>query len=420
MFLDSWSASDLRKIEASLPQGELRKRLEQYISETPLVDFVDETLSRELADADRYDSSSPDAIPLTEVDGYEDAKAVADRLVRDFESLPWEYMVSIPLKNKFGEVLSKEIKEFKLSDSVRLVAPDEHFRKAFPDKKAVEKTKPSSIVSVALRQFEDLASGWGQTATYLQVRVRGFVGYYGATAPVREAIGSMKTFCGLGIALGLLTRSYAYGRRAVRTKCGIHRLLEKKWVMERHHELKTDASAVLEDLRLARRDGNLSDEERRSWLEERLARIGSVFVHRNRAEKIVLASQWLFDSYCGDNELLSFVQTMVAMEILLGDKATSDAVGLGELLSNRCAYLIGKSQRARERILEEFRVIYDVRSQIVHRGKSRLSKREHELFSTFRDMCHQVIEEEVNLVRADIAQELAIRSVLIAKKPTAE
>jgi hypothetical protein len=63
---------------------------------------------------------------------------------------------------------------------------------------------------------------------------------------------------------------------------------------------------------------------------------------------------------------------VVAMEILLGDKAVSDLMGLGELLRNRCAYLIGDSQTQREEILDEFKKIYEVRCQIVHRGKSRL------------------------------------------------
>ena len=122
----------------------------------------------------------------------------------------------------------------------------------------------------------------------------------------------------------------------------------------------------------------------------------------SEAEKIILASQWLFDSYCGNNELLSFVQTTVVLEILLGDKTSSDAVGLQRLLSNRCAYLIGDGQKQREELLEQFEKIYEVRSRIVHRGKSRLTGDERELFSTLQWMCRRVIQEEVDLLQKDV------------------
>jgi hypothetical protein len=57
------------------------------------------------------------------------------------------------------------------------------------------------------------------------------------------------------------------------------------------------------------------------------------------------------------------------MEILLGDKAASDLMGLGELLRNRCAYLISRNHAEREEILQDFKEIYAVRSHIVHAGK---------------------------------------------------
>lgn len=68
-------------------------------------------------------------------------------------------------------------------------------------------------------------------------------------------------------------------------------------------------------------------------------------------KKLRNACCWLFDSYCGENELLSFVQATITLEILLGDKSESDKVGLGSLLKNRCAYLLGKTSKERNIIL---------------------------------------------------------------------
>jgi hypothetical protein len=112
----------------------------------------------------------------------------------------------------------------------------------------------------------------------------------------------------------------------------------------------------------------------------------------------MLAAQWLFDSHCGSDELLRFVQTMIVMEILLGDKAATDIVGLSELMSNRCAYLIAKNHSERNELLKEFRSIYKVRSEIVHAGKTRLNAEERRLFLRLQFLCARTMAEEMQLL----------------------
>lgn len=127
-----------------------------------------------------------------------------------------------------------------------------------------------------------------------------------------------------------------------------------------------------------------------------------VYTNRMLPQKILLACQWLFDSYSGKNELLSFIQTTVVIEILLGDKIYSDQIGLGVLLRNRCAYLIGNTQSEREEVLKDFQSIYQVRSKIVHSGKSRINYCERQLFHKLQWMCLRVIQEEVKLLIGDL------------------
>ena len=113
------------------------------------------------------------------------------------------------------------------------------------------------------------------------------------------------------------------------------------------------------------------------------------------------AAQWLFDSYASRSRLLAFVQATVALEILFGNKAVSDVVGLGELLANRVAYLIGSTRQHREEILVDFRRIYDTRSRIVHRGHNRLTNQEQKDLHTLRWMCSRSIQKELALANAD-------------------
>jgi predicted Fe-S protein YdhL (DUF1289 family) len=88
------------------------------------------------------------------------------------------------------------------------------------------------------------------------------------------------------------------------------------------------------------------------------------------------AGQWQFASSTERNEIFEFVEAVVVLEILFNDKDTAKQVGVEKLIANRCAYLVATSTAERQEILRDFEVIYDARSNIVHRGKARLSKRE--------------------------------------------
>ncbi|MBA2399848.1 MAG: hypothetical protein H0V72_14315 [Bradyrhizobium sp.] len=127
-----------------------------------------------------------------------------------------------------------------------------------------------------------------------------------------------------------------------------------------------------------------------------------VFEGGKKADPIFLAAQWFFDGHSqGPDQLLKFIQTMVVLEILLGDKPSSDQTGLSVLLRNRCAFLIGNSQEDRAELLQWFQKIYEVRSKIVHSGKHWLSASEYELFARLRWICCRVISKEIELLRAD-------------------
>jgi hypothetical protein len=137
---------------------------------------------------------------------------------------------------------------------------------------------------------------------------------------------------------------------------------------------------------------------RSRWINFCLNGIRTVFSSGAKGERLLLAAQWLFDGYGEHDELLKFVQATVTLEVLLGDKKHSDEVGIGALIRNRCAYLIGESQSEREEILRDFSDIYEVRSRIVHRGLRRLSPDDRTLLTKLRTMCMRVIFKDVLLL----------------------
>lgn len=397
MFLERKSSARFFDAEDVLPKtGRIREKLEQYISETPLFDFLWEFLSQELTENQKYDSDVK-ICKLKDLAEYSDLASTSRRLISEFESLPWKYCLSIMLHEELSNVLEHGKKEYALSDRIRLALADDAFFREFPLQSGTDKRDiPISVLS-RLSTFGP--PELYKDAAYLQFSAEGFIGKYVTTNPIHQSICSLKAFCGIAIALRLFKIKYSYHPVPLWLGLIVHRQIQGTWIIQGTHHLEGELARTFANLEIHDLDGVLDTaEKKRVWIEKCLGKMSKIFRNQDQAERIVLAGQWFFDSYCGRNELLSFVQITVALEILLGDKAVSDLMGLGELLRNRCAYLIAKSHEEREKILKDFKEIYEIRSRIVHRGKSKLTLHETGLFVKLQWICRRVIQEEVELM----------------------
>jgi hypothetical protein len=230
------------------------------------------------------------------------------------------------------------------------------------------------------------------------------VGQYGGTSTTLKAERLVRAFCGLGIAVRLFAHRHKFHQGVSKSYFYVHRQEQGgTWKPESRLDVDDTTDRGLLGLEMHTLDGQLATEQSKiEWAAYRLGDIQVAFSSDKKAESIILASQWLFDSHAGRDELLSFIQAMVVLEILLGDKKISDEIGIGELMRNRCAYLIGDSHEERAQLLDTFNKIYRVRSQIVHSGKHRLTLEERSLFSRLRWMCRRVIAKELDLLKADV------------------
>jgi hypothetical protein len=336
---------------------------------------------------------------LTTIEAYRDVAAVAARFVREFVSLPWKYTLTVALPHHIGDFFRRTLTTYALSTSVRIVTPDEQFAAEYPPPPAP--AGPLNFFRMAA--LADLMRGpkneWDQNRTYLQVQVEGFIPMFGRTTPVEDGIGHVKSFFGLGIAHHLFDFERKFGEPPTKEDLWIHRSAGGKWEFENSIDLDRSVSSTLYGLALNEAFAELKpDEQTIAFVKRTLDKIQPAFAACAPSARILLASQWHFESFGGSDEMLSYVQAAVVLEILLGDKAASDAMGLGELLRNRCAYLISRSQAEREQVLRDFRGIYDVRSNIVHAGKKRLNNAEWRLFLRLRWFCQRVIQEETKLL----------------------
>ncbi|MDH3975512.1 MAG: HEPN domain-containing protein [Deltaproteobacteria bacterium] len=395
-FIDRKSTNGFITAEEALPKhGHVKDQLESFIGEWPFYDFLYGFLSKELRDQQAYDSSVTVG-KLTELESYSDIQATSERLVELFDSLPWDYKFTIEFNSCLSPIFTKGINQYKLSDTLSLVKADDQFIAEHPLKSGVEGIG-SGLISAML--YPTSRTEWNKDSVYLQFSTNGFVGKYISTQTNENILSKFKAFCGLSIALRLLIVERSYYPAPPKMNFYIHRNINKKWVVDETIEVDEVISETINDLAFNSCNGSLdNDTKKMAWMVSRLAKLKKVFENEEQSEKIILAGQWFFDSYTGKNELLSFVQTMIALEIILGENKASDGTGLGDLLRNRCAYLIGETHSQREDILEDFKKIYDIRSKIVHRGKSKLTSHERVLFSKLQWICRRVILKETELI----------------------
>lgn len=391
-------------IENIIPTtGKLKNTLIEYIDEFPLLAFFISIISTDLTDRIEY-SSDDKQINLTSIRGYEDVEYTARFLVDIIESLPWKYKISIELPKNVSDIFIKFVKNNRFSENIYTVRPTEKYDVIFPLKSSNEKLNNRIYNLGFLSSIIEEPKKWPTDSIYIQIDVEGFVDLYGTTAPIVRANFILRALCGMAIATRLFEIAHIYNPfGSLKTHLIVHKMDGDRWEIDGNFELESRHSVTFNNIKLDDIDGALDTEAKKvAWAVTCLNDMQTVFSSGQKGTKIILASQWLFDSHSDQDELLSFIQSMVVLEILLGDKATSDEIGLGELLRNRCAYLIGNSHQHRSEVLKDFSDIYRVRSQIVHAGKTRLSVEERQLFYKLRWMCQRVIQEEIKLLKVDL------------------
>ncbi|KQO66603.1 MULTISPECIES: HEPN domain-containing protein [Methylobacterium] len=372
-------------------QDRLPVPLTAMIDERPVSDFAADRIGRLLSNLGTFQDM---AIPLPEqlvsLAPFADPAPIAQRIVGEFASLPWDYVFSLRLPRSIGTVLATLMDAtgpMDIGGGISLVRTSDALQAQFPLPYA-----SSLLMTLGAK------GAWETDAVYLQVPGSGYADRYGTTGTVLRAVETLQTFLGLGIALHLFRYSPSSNSTPFgppRSSYHVHRQVDGAWAYDTSVDMEATVVMGLEGFDCTGLAGNQNYVRFAGTV---LRTMGSCFSHPREAGRILRAGQWLAGSYASRNETLSFVQAMVAMEILLGDKKTSDMVGIGELLSNRCAYLIGESQADREKVLADFRGLYSVRSEIVHSGKTRLSYSEREKFHRLLGICQRSIAAEIDLL----------------------
>jgi hypothetical protein len=120
LFLTPETLLELYDADRILPStGAVRDSLNDYIGETPLLEFVSDALRASLRDA--YDYAADEGpVLLTSLDGYSEPAAVSTKILGDFQSLPWHYCLTVPLSPEFSALFSRHIGELRVGRTLRI------------------------------------------------------------------------------------------------------------------------------------------------------------------------------------------------------------------------------------------------------------------------------------------------------------
>lgn len=397
-FLDHKYFDELNELEQRLQRKtETWRQAEDYISDRPFVDMFFEQLSEWFQKNRKYDLQK-EKVLLNTFSEFTDTTSVAERLIQDFESLPWEYkcFVTLPLFN-LKEALSEQ--QHKLSDALSLIFSDEQHQLSFPAPQFEPPARKIPLFSFNFGKADrESTLNWVDYFPYLEVSVSGFIGIYEETSPLKKVSLLIRSFCGLALALRLFeVRFPSWPSEAY---MAIYEKNEVGWAAKKTRTLSSELVQGLDRLRMHTRFSE--DMTSKKAVKAIFALLERIFQRERDHEQLLLAGRWYFDSFCGDSELLAFIKATICLEILLGDKKLTDVVGLGKLMSNRCAYLISTSQQERDEVLNDFDKIYATRSRIVHSGKDRLTNAERSDLFTLRWLCSRVLRKEIELRRETV------------------
>lgn len=366
-----------------------RRQLEEYVGEWPLLIVAYSRLADALAAKFDYDKEATPRQLLDLLDQQEVA-AVADSVIASIEAMPFDYEVVIPLKSAgIRHLLFEGQASMHITDQVRFFCAD--------DLSNVDRNSGESRPPDLLAALTGGAPHWDSRYTYFGCKVSGYVSNHFATAPIERGVQVLKAIVGMGVARGVFdVERIASTGGFFRDHIQAFSLSngESEWTAS---VVCNDATATVIGSVRAHPDALKCEGRERAALLKRFVQ-GSSALCLESSARLRRGASWYLDSRLNAEALLSFIQAVTCLEVLLGDKAASDRVGLGTLLANRCAYQVALSAGDRARVLDNFKNVYEKRSRILHSGHDQLSGSDRLLLMDAQFLCTRTLNSELRLL----------------------
>ena len=266
------------------------------------------------------------------------------------------------------------------------------------------------------------------STTYINIITNGYSdGNINSTAS-SEFLSSLKQFLALALILNLLTADkHQLGLLANIKIENSDRATTPHWVIKpaklslldpRHMEVPPELGAFINMLNLNSKNLTILKDNPKSMttlgsiieaspenesefgeaLVRKLEQLSKFFSLPDSFDKkrICAALEWYLDAKSTKNQSTSLIYFCIGLEAILSDDSKSRELQLKDKLSDRVAYIIGKTQSQRASWKKSFVEIYEARSDLVHAKKPRLSKHNTDLLLEAEFMLKILISRELN------------------------
>lgn len=357
-----------------------------------------------------YDGSLED-IP----DAFE---AAVDVVRTAFQALPLEYEIYIPLGG-FPKLGNRQVE---VCPSIAIVDAESDAAIVSVLDPLVRSPNPLARGLLGLGAWNDETSP--ASTRYLRIRENGYGDYSAESPAMRAALARAKHFIALAMQCGTLHVRDDWAEKWDQLP---HDRRSRAFIVAIgagtgfEVELPTDLMNYLHrltparSLELQRPTGNslldfktyvpTTPEELGEAIQaslERASKVLSLPQDVKDASRLRAAMEWQIDAAATHNESIAFLQRCIALEALLGSEDSQRSVS--DRLSDRYAYLLGRTESEREGLRASFKRMYGHRSDIVHGRAGRLSEQHQVAAAEAHNILNLVLHKETsNLVAAQLA-----------------
>ncbi|SUX55267.1 Uncharacterised protein [Chromobacterium vaccinii] len=309
--------------------------------------IFNDSLSRKITDTE---TSPKEGQTLWDFLGTEEGEAIAKYIADYIESIPYDIEIYIPLP----EIPKLSSAEIKLADGISLVnsAGD-------PKLEPLARQTPSSELGIGVTNEVS-------NRVFLKQRMAGFLTTNPDAIHARLAVSNLKTMIHYGTMLGDFKRKFKSFREIASRVYSAEKLSATCFdaisfgssTQGVHYPLAYQLCRTLPTVSM-----------QAPFHCDELKNIALLISSNSKdldAARIKSAIKWDFDSSLDEleNPALSLLQICIGLEALLGDLGSQE--GVTRTLSDRYAYLLGQNTEERNDIKNNFKELYETRSNIVH------------------------------------------------------
>ncbi len=381
-FSDDWQQLTLKALDE-----EFAKCLGKALDGSSLESFVSDQLR--FFRTESGVSAPKEQGPITRLKCFSDPLKVARQIMSELERVPYQYKLIVRVSLELGSLIDSDDIEINLSDRLMLISGHkirENFKTAH-ENDAVNKLIRRSYYSSEAHEIDS-------KHLYLQYRTSGYLSVRRQSRAISEFYDEVRAFYGACIAHNIINQYSGWGD-------DVTPILIGNCIVDGRQEfayIERAEDDVVRCINLSTTDVTDKAIEAGLSLSDILKPILAVFDSDNTA-KLKTACSWALRAHLSNRGLDKILESAITIEVLMGDRDTSDRIGLSKLIANRCAYALGESNRERSDMVEFFVKFYRVRSEVVHSGRTALEPDERKIVNEGLTLASRILKHEILLAR---------------------